>query len=44
MTIRWVLLIVDSLVSGLVGLLAMFATERHQRVGDLVARTIVVRD
>lgn len=44
MALRWLLLIVDSLVSGLVGLVTMVATERHQRVGDLVARTIVVRD
>lgn len=44
MAIRWVLLIVDSLVSGLVGLVTMLATERHQRVGDVVAQTIVVRD
>ena len=44
MAIRWLLLIVDLLVSGLVGLVTMLATGDHQRVGDLVAGTIVVRD
>jgi uncharacterized RDD family membrane protein YckC len=43
LTIRWALLIVDGLCSGLVGLIVMLCTERHQRVGDLAARTLVIR-
>ncbi len=44
MVIRSLLLVVDLLVSGLVGLITMAASERHQRVGDMVAGTVVVRD
>ena len=44
MAIRWFLLIVDLLVSGLVGLATMLLTPYHQRVGDLAAGTIVVRE
>jgi uncharacterized RDD family membrane protein YckC len=41
--VRALLLFVDTLVFGLVGLITMSATRNHQRVGDLVARTFVVR-
>jgi uncharacterized RDD family membrane protein YckC len=41
--IRWVLLTVDGLLLGLVAVASMVATKRGQRIGDLVARTLVVR-
>ncbi|WP_410672295.1 RDD family protein [Amycolatopsis sp. cmx-4-68] len=41
--IRWVLLTVDGLLLGLVAVVSMVVTERRQRIGDLVARTLVVR-
>lgn len=37
------LLFVDGIGSGLVGLVTMAATQRRQRVGDLLSRTVVVR-
>ncbi|MBO0834320.1 MAG: RDD family protein [Actinobacteria bacterium] len=40
--VRGVLLLVDTLVFGLVGLITMMASRYHQRVGDHVARTLVV--
>jgi uncharacterized RDD family membrane protein YckC len=40
---RAVLLVVDTAVSGLIGLVAMVLSKRHQRVGDMAARTIVCR-
>jgi len=40
--VRNVLLPVDALVGYLVGVICIWATERRQRVGDLVAKTIVV--
>lgn len=40
--VRAVLLIVDTFVFGLVGLVAMMASRYHQRVGDHMARTLVV--
>jgi len=40
---RTILLIVDLFASGLVGLITMLLTRNHQRVGDIAARTIVVR-
>ena len=43
MFVRAILLVVDTLVSGLVGLVFMLATKRHQRVGDLAAGTVVVK-
>ncbi|TQN32293.1 putative RDD family membrane protein YckC [Haloactinospora alba] len=43
MFLRWLLLAVDGFAGGLAGLLVMLATERRQRVGDLAARTLVVR-
>jgi uncharacterized RDD family membrane protein YckC len=42
-TIRWLLQVVDGFAFGLAGLLVMLLSPRHQRVGDLVARTLVVR-
>lgn len=43
LTVRWLLLIVDGQVLGLVGLLTMSSSSRHQRVGDMAAKTLVVR-
>ena len=40
--VRGVLLIVDTLFFGLVGLITMMASRYHQRVGDHVARTLVI--
>jgi uncharacterized RDD family membrane protein YckC len=41
--IRWLLLFVDAFALGAVGLAAMLTSERHQRIGDRVAGTLVVR-
>lgn len=41
--IRWLMMIVDGYVFGLVGALAIAFSPRHQRLGDMVARTVVVR-
>lgn len=41
--VRWLLLQVDALFFGLVGAVLIVVTPRHQRLGDLVARTVVVR-
>jgi uncharacterized RDD family membrane protein YckC len=41
--IRFVLRIVDSFFFYLVGLICVLVTERQQRVGDLVAKTIVIK-
>ena len=41
--LRWLLQAVDGFFFGLTGLLVMILSPRHQRVGDLVARTLVVR-
>ncbi|MFR9730303.1 RDD family protein [Saccharopolyspora sp. MS10] len=38
---RWLLVVVDWLFFGLVGIVMIIATPRHQRVGDVVARTRV---
>jgi uncharacterized RDD family membrane protein YckC len=40
--VRSVMLIVDTLLFGLVGLITMMASRYHQRVGDHLARTLVV--
>jgi uncharacterized RDD family membrane protein YckC len=40
--VRGVLLIVDTFLFGLVGLVTMMASRYHQRVGDHVARTLVI--
>lgn len=42
MLIRWLMLLIDAQVSFLVGLVAMLASARHQRLGDMVAHTVVV--
>ncbi|WP_406286691.1 RDD family protein [Embleya sp. NBC_00896] len=41
--VRWLLLVVDAFALGAVGLTAVLTSERRQRVGDRVARTLVVR-
>ena len=43
LSLRWLLLIVDGFLGGLVGLLIMVNSARHQRLGDSVAKTLVVR-
>jgi uncharacterized RDD family membrane protein YckC len=40
--VRGVLLIIDTLIFGLVGLITMMASRYHQRVGDHMARTLVI--
>ncbi len=42
-TIRWLMVVVDGYFFGAVGALVIACTRRHQRVGDLVAGTLVVR-
>ncbi len=42
LALRWVMLLVDGLFFGLVGLVAMLATPRAQRLGDVVADTLVI--
>jgi uncharacterized RDD family membrane protein YckC len=41
--LRWLLLIVDCLAAGLVGLIIMVTSQRRQRLGDMAAHTLVVR-
>jgi uncharacterized RDD family membrane protein YckC len=41
--LRWVMLLVDGMFFGAVGLGAMLLTQHHQRFGDLLADTVVVR-
>lgn len=41
--VRWALYVVDGLLFGLVGAVLIAVTPRHQRFGDLVTRTVVVR-
>jgi uncharacterized RDD family membrane protein YckC len=40
---RWLLSVVDGLFFGLVGAIFIATTPLHQRMGDIVARTVVVR-
>jgi uncharacterized RDD family membrane protein YckC len=40
--VRGVMLIIDTLFFGLVGLITMMASRYHQRVGDHLARTLVI--
>jgi hypothetical protein len=40
--IRWLLLIVDDLCAGLVGLIVALTSRGHRRVGDMAAKTFVV--
>ncbi|PRY44446.1 RDD family protein [Umezawaea tangerina] len=42
--VRWLLFAVDGLFLCLVGVVLIAVTPRHQRFGDLVARTVVVRE
>jgi uncharacterized RDD family membrane protein YckC len=44
LTLRWLFLVVDAMFFGVVGLIAMLATAMHQRIGDSMADTLVVRD
>jgi uncharacterized RDD family membrane protein YckC len=41
--VRWFLFTVDGLLLGLVAVVSIAVTRRHQRIGDLIARTVVVR-
>jgi uncharacterized RDD family membrane protein YckC len=41
--IRWIFLILDVLLAGLVGLITMLCSRRRQRIGDHVAKTLVIR-
>ncbi|MFC5066251.1 RDD family protein [Actinomycetospora atypica] len=41
--LRWVLLIVDGIFAGIVGLVIMATSQRKQRLGDMAAHTLVVR-
>src|SRR5450755_3573684 len=43
LVIRWILLIIDTLFAGLVGLITMLFSHYRQRVGDHAAKTLVVR-
>lgn len=43
LSVRWLLLAVDGQAFGLVGLVVMLTTARHQRLGDMAAQTLVVR-
>lgn len=42
--IRWLLMVADGALFGLVGLIVIVATRRRQRIGDIVAGTLVVRN
>jgi uncharacterized RDD family membrane protein YckC len=42
LTIRWLLLLVDIQIFG-VGLIVMSSSARHQRIGDMAAKTLVIR-
>jgi uncharacterized RDD family membrane protein YckC len=43
LVIRWILLIIDTLFIGLVGLITILCSHYRQRVGDHAAKTLVVR-
>jgi len=43
LTLRWLLLVVDAMLFGAVGLIAMLSSSRTQRIGDALADTLVVR-
>ena len=43
LSLRWLLLIVDGILGGVVGLVVMLTQARHQRLGDMAAHTLVVR-
>lgn len=42
-TVRWLLFVVDGIFAGIVGLIIMSTSARHQRLGDMAAKTLVVR-
>lgn len=42
LAVRWLMLLIDGIAFGLVGVLAMLASPRGQRLGDLLAGTVVV--
>lgn len=44
LTLRWLLLVVDAMLFGAVGVIAMLSTARSQRIGDSLADTMVVRE
>lgn len=44
LSLRWLLLVVDAMFFGAVGLIAMLASARRQRIGDSMAETLVARD
>jgi uncharacterized RDD family membrane protein YckC len=44
LTLRWLLLVVDAMLFGAVGLIAMLSSSRAQRIGDALADTLVVRE
>jgi uncharacterized RDD family membrane protein YckC len=44
LTLRWLLLVVDAMFFGAVGVIAMLSTSRTQRVGDWLSDTVVVRE
>jgi uncharacterized RDD family membrane protein YckC len=41
--LRWLLMAVDGLFFGLVGVVLILVTPRRQRLGDMIAHTVVVR-
>jgi uncharacterized RDD family membrane protein YckC len=41
--VDWLLMVVDGYCFGLVGALTIALSPRHQRFGDMAARTVVVR-
>lgn len=43
LALRWLMLLVDGMFLGAVGLASMLLTPRRQRLGDVVADTVVVR-
>lgn len=43
LALRWLLLLVDCMLFGAVGLIAMLVSSEHQRIGDSLADTLVVR-
>jgi uncharacterized RDD family membrane protein YckC len=43
LALRWLLLVVDAMFFGAVGLIAMLSSSRAQRIGDSLTDTVVVR-
>lgn len=44
LAVRWVMLLVDGMFAGMVGLVAILATKGQQRLGDIAAGTLVRLD